>query len=456
MFWLFMGLWVFMLFLHVCCIVALSGGLGSIGVYGLDQFDYVLWCKFKQVPLRGKDSKVREFSFKSIFLRFCRKQKRFYNRREAFKLLHAGSGDSCAGNMSFPEEPRFKLNLSLGEFCWVKISHDNKSSFCQFEFNGTAGVFSRFVDAVRQGRHVKYPCAALPKDVYHGGSLDGSVKEIAGGSLSGEKEGHYKEEQQGYIPSYFGDFFSQIEGGEKAKTSSGEYKNNDAKEDSNKHLPICYRWNTAEPGAEKISLKEIAIDLLFLPKRFLTVLFWILRTLWYLVILHDFVFLPLLFLFFLYIAGFGWWDCPTGPPPHGYAFPVSWYEFLADWNHFLDTGRITGLLRTCLFFYLLLVSVEFFLPAVLATFVRTTGRWIRSVLPLTYLDCLGFCCILVPLLIEYAVVAWFAVSMSMNYVFDLGQLLMWAFVFVFYTVLFPYRCRVYHWHNELWWRFAGF
>lgn len=72
-----MGLWVFMLFLHVCCIVALSGGLGSIGAYGVDQFDYVLRCKFKQVPIRGKDPKVREFSFKGVFLRFCRKQKRF-------------------------------------------------------------------------------------------------------------------------------------------------------------------------------------------------------------------------------------------------------------------------------------------------------------------------------------------------------------------------------------------
>ncbi|WP_165859274.1 hypothetical protein [Desulfofundulus salinus] len=186
-------------------------------------------------------------------------------------------------------------------------------------------------------------------------------------------------------------------------------------------------------------------------------LFWIFRSLWYVMLLHDLVFLPLFIFLFLRFVGIEWKSCPAGPVPHGYVEPVLWLQFLSDWNRFGETGQVAGVFRVCLTFYLLLLGADFILPAVLVPFARALGRWVKSMPASVYLDCLTGCSfILVPLLGGYAAAAWFATTSLTGLVVTEGNralLLLWACFFAFYTLLVPYNRKVYHWHAGLWWRF---
>ena len=214
--------------------------------------------------------------------------------------------------------------------------------------------------------------------------------------------------------------------------------------------PGHYLRGVVEFKPKEIFFKEAIYNFLFLPIKFLTMFFWTARFTWHYSLFHKLlILLPLLF--FLYGIGLKWQDCPSGPPPYGYAYSSSWLELSAAWKHFRVTGHVEGLLGTVLFFLLLLGGMEFFLPALSVIIVRAIGRRVLS--PLTYFNWLEFCFVWLPMLASYALASCFAIALVREFAAGFASIGVWVLGCVLFTPPW-FAFREYCWHKGLWWYFV--
>lgn len=425
-------------------------GASYLELFGIGDFDYLFSCKRKLVPVRKQNSEIGKFPANEVFPCFRGKEKGTYGIVDGRKLGHTGSRNSRAGNLPISKKPGLELNLDLGEFCRIDIPNDGKSSHCKFAFYKPAGVFSRFVDAVRQGRHVEFPCDVVSADgVYHGCNLDGSGVEITIDNCWERKHGNQGNEQQEENCRCGVNCPVQVEEADAECNSEQGSGCDDKRQTDQRAAELCFR-GIVEPVSKQVPWRNVLLDILFLPARFLSLSFWTIRFTWHLGLLHKlFVYLfPLSF--FLYEVRAKWQECPYGLKPHGYGYSTSWLELSNAWQHFWATGHIEGLLNTVLLFLILLGGVEFFLPALSATIVRVTGRRVLS--PLTYFNWLEFCFVWLPALASYALASYFAAALVREFASGSASAVVWLFGYVLFTSpWFAFReCR---WHGGLWWHY---